>query len=126
MVVDVLFPMALPFAPSYRIAEKEEEAIAVGAYVRAPVGKRTFLGVVTALHSSHGEPFSLKFITSIENHLIPISPPRIELWRWISEYYMCTMGEVMKAAILSKPPKIADMCHEPVHPPVVSQGEQPP
>ena len=122
MTVDVLFPLALPLNLSYRIPEEAGASVVVGSFVRAPVGKRTFLGVVVAIHpgSSNGSNDSnssnsatdksakssaYKFITSVEAHLIPVAPKRIELWRWISEYYLCTPGEVMKASILSKPPK---------------------
>ena len=106
MVVDVLFPVALRITLSYRIADE----VTIGSFVRAPIGSRTFLGIVVAIHPSSQHVSALKYITSIEGDLIPISPKRIELWRWISEYYLCTLGEVMKAAILPKPPRQSKLC----------------
>ena len=106
MVVDVLFPIALRFNLSYRITEN----VTIGSFVCAPIGSRTFLGIVVAIHQSSELESGLKHITSIEGDLIPISPKRIELWRWISEYYLCTLGEVMKAATLSKPPRQSKLC----------------
>ena len=102
MVADVLFPIALRRSLSYRITEEMGATLAVGAFVRAPVGNRTFLGVVHTIHPSHDPARlpKLKFITSIESHIPPISPKRLTLWNWISDYYMCSMGEVMKAAVI--------------------------
>ena len=110
-IVDVLFPLALPFHPSYRVVGDDENNLKVGSFVRAPIGNRTYLGVVTKVYSDNSQNLnkpihtagSLKFITSLETQLLPVDPKRIELWRWISEYYLCTMGEVMKTAIISKP-----------------------
>ncbi|MCL2726810.1 MAG: hypothetical protein FWD56_00330 [Bacteroidales bacterium] len=103
MVAEILFPMALPGTLSYRISEKEGATLSVGTFVRAPVGNRTYLGIVHAIHASCDTSHlpNLKFITSVESHLIPVSPKRIELWNWISEYYMCCLGEVMKAATIT-------------------------
>ena len=106
MVADVLFPVALRRNLSYRIGEGMVAMVAVGVFVRAPIGNRTFLGVVLAIHAS-GDSVALptlKFITSIETHIAPVSPQRIMLWNWISEYYMCSLGEVMKASLMTGRP----------------------
>ena len=103
IVVDVLFPIALRRNLSYRLVEEDSAATTVGSFVRAPIGNRTLLGIVLAIHSSYDTSnlSKLKFITSIESHVAPISKMRMELWKWISDYYMCSLGEVMKAAMIS-------------------------
>ena len=112
MVVDVLFPVALPYCLSYLMAKEAAERAAVGVFVRAPIGNRTFLGIIVAIRHPSPETSEqrsdvgkLKYIVLVEDHLMAISPKRIELWKWISEYYLCTLGEVMKASLPVKPPR---------------------
>ncbi|MDR2585915.1 MAG: hypothetical protein LBC84_06840 [Prevotellaceae bacterium] len=105
-VVDVLFPMALTCKTSYRITKDDMASIHIGVFVRAPLGNRTLLGIVHAVHNNFetSNLQKLKFITSIESHLTSVSHNRIKLWEWIGEYYLCTLGQVMKAAAVPIPP----------------------
>ena len=108
IITDVLFPIALHRTLSYRLSPTQATLAKPGLFVRAPIGNRTFLGVITAICQGEQEVKNegLKFITSVETHLIPISHKRLELWKWMSAYYLCSLGEVMRASISIAPPVV--------------------
>ena len=57
--------------------------------------------MVDRLHNSDPGIELMKSILSVPEFVESVSPLQLRLWRWISEYYMCTMGEVMDAALPS-------------------------
>ncbi len=60
-----------------------------------PFGKRKLLGIVTQLKSGNTE--KLKSIESAPSDLQPLTAEMLKLVKWISEYYLCSEGEVIKA-----------------------------
>ncbi|MCL1973418.1 MAG: hypothetical protein FWG54_01215, partial [Bacteroidetes bacterium] len=114
IVAEILFPLALPLPLRYRLTPDQSVWAKPGVFVRAPLGNRTLLGIIASTSSQeeriepeHTEKF--KFVTSLETHFFAISSKRLSLWKWISDYYLCSPGEVMKAAVSSHPPIIADL-----------------
>ncbi|MBP5318821.1 MAG: DEAD/DEAH box helicase [Paludibacteraceae bacterium] len=73
-----------------------------GSLVRVSLGKtRYYNGVITSVSDQAPQGgFAIKDIAEL---LVPglVSPQQLELWRWVSFYYHCSMGEVLKAALPS-------------------------
>ncbi|NND51299.1 MAG: primosomal protein N', partial [Flavobacteriaceae bacterium] len=100
--VDVILPIPLEKLFTYRITKAEFEFIKEGMRVAVPFGKRK---IYTALvhHCHHEQPlvYEAKDIHQILDETPIITQSQLQLWHWISKYYMCTLGEVMRAALPS-------------------------
>jgi primosomal protein N' (replication factor Y) len=90
--VAVCLPLSRTFA--YRI----DEPVEVGCRVVVPFRKRDVEGFVMRLHESKPAVEALSARTVVDSK--PLLRPEIfELCRWISEYYVSPIGEVLKAAL---------------------------
>ena len=94
--ISVILPLKLEWEPCYSVSEIH---IKIGDRVNVRFAGRIYSGVVSATDiEPQTDPNKIKPIDSIEEGLERILPQEIELWRKVSEYYMCTIGEVYKAA----------------------------
>ena len=100
---DIVLPLA---QPAYTFAVPEGMALAAGCAVAVQFGPRRFYaGIVWRVHDRRPD---FKRIKSVERVLYDrplLSAGQIALWEWIASYYMCSLGEVMRAALpaLMKP-----------------------
>ena len=97
---DIILPLAVRGRFSYSIPDELAERIKPGVRVLVQFGKnRLYSGIVCNLHN---EPDGIKNIRPVIEMIDPspvVSELQLRQWRWISDYYMCTEGEVMKAAM---------------------------
>ncbi len=99
ILIDIILPLAIADAYTYRVPSNMPTPLA-GMRVLVPLGKKTITGVVYRLHE--GElPASVKVrdIVDIIDTQPVVTPHQLRLWQWMAEYYMCTLGEVMAAAL---------------------------
>ena len=98
--VDVLLPVPLDRAEYTYILESEVENDPRGVYVKVPFGRGQFLtGIVTKVHDGCPDP-SLRYRKIVERVGSDRLPQVIyRLWKWVAEYYMCSIGEVYRAAV---------------------------
>ncbi len=100
---DIIIPLPFGDTFTYAIPPALEENICVGMRVSVQFGKRKYYsGIVFSIHQNKpSDDVELKYIDELlDNHPI-IHPIQIELWKWISRYYCCSIGEVYKAALPS-------------------------
>ncbi|MBQ9547821.1 MAG: hypothetical protein IJV01_01510 [Bacteroidales bacterium] len=96
--IQVILPLRLEWEPCYIIGNEAWE-LPVGARVRVPFAGRSYVGVVSATDVEPGlDPARIKTVTAPEPGLERISEREIALWRFIADYYLCSVGEVYKAA----------------------------
>ena len=86
-----------------------------GTRVLVPLMKKEVRGVVLREYTKPIDPklaLKIRPITEVMDAAPVVSPEQLALWEWMSEYYMCTLGEVMAAALpggldkrLTNPPK---------------------
>ena len=86
-----------------------------GTRVLVPLMKKEVRGVVLREHMEPIEPAlqtKIRPIAALLDTAPVVSPEQLRLWLWMSNYYMCTLGEVMAAALpggldkrLANPPK---------------------
>ncbi len=101
-VINVLLPLAIPKVYSYKVEKPLWPLIQFGVRVEVPLRNKLLSGIVIEetendLHSLH----KLRYIVSVIDKMPIITEEQYKLWQWISEYYMCTIGEVMNVALPS-------------------------
>ncbi len=98
MYISVILPLRLEWIPCYSVP-KEMEGVNSGDRVKVLFAGRKYTGVVCATGIQPDiAPSKIQPILSVEHELEKILPQEIELWKVISEYYLCDIGEVYKAA----------------------------
>ena len=101
---EVIVPLPLNAVFTYAVPESLRGKISVGSRVLVPFGRRKFYtGIVEALTPIPPKGFEVKEITRlIDNADDPIlCNPQLKFWRWMADYYLCSIGEVMRAALPS-------------------------
>ena len=68
--------------------------------VAVPFGKtKIFTAIVFEIHQNKPTAYKAKEIHQILDEEPIITEKQLEQWKWISEYYICSLGDVMRAAI---------------------------
>ncbi len=99
---DLILPLPLQGLFTYSLPHELKEGVFPGSRVVVQFGhKKLFSGIVYKLHQSKPEGYKIKKIISILDSSPIVLPVQLAFWKWISEYYMCTTGEVYKAAVPS-------------------------
>ena len=97
---ETLLPLALPGTYTYRIPE--EMKLSIGMRVLVPFGrKKIFTAIVMTLHDREPKGYDVKEILGTLDDKPIVRHPQLDFWQWIADYYLCSMGEVYKAAVPS-------------------------
>jgi primosomal protein N' (replication factor Y) len=100
--VDVILPLPLEARFTYRVPQALNGQIAFGMRVIVPFGNnKLYAAVVERVHEEAPKQFSTKYVLDVIDERPVVSEAQYRLWQWISTYYMCTIGEVMAAALPS-------------------------
>jgi primosomal protein N' (replication factor Y) (superfamily II helicase) len=100
--IEVILPLSLSKTFTYSVSEAEFEYIKAGMRVSVPFGKTKFYtGIVFSLHHDAPTLYEAKEINQIIDAFSIVNSIQLAHWIWISEYYMCTIGEVFKTALPS-------------------------
>ena len=100
--VDVILPLPLPKVYTYRVPIPLNDEVAQGKRVLVQFGrKRIYSAVIYKVHNSPPNQYQAKYIESVLDDFPVINTYQLLLWDWISSYYLCTLGEVMVAALPS-------------------------
>src|SRR5690606_28669010 len=100
LFVEVILPLAIAKAYTYRIPHEWNADVAVGKRVIVQFGKsKEYSAVISAVIDRPPELYEAKYILDVLDDSPMVTAAQLELWRWISSYYLCTLGEVMQAAL---------------------------
>lgn len=96
-------PGLFPVTSTGSVTERDKEQVRVGDRVRVNFAGKEYVGVVSMADAGKqaeemGIVDKVKPILGMAEGLEPVTKEEIELWRQIAEYYLCTVGEVYKAA----------------------------
>lgn len=98
--VDVILPLPLYSSYTYSVPEEIEDDIQVGSRVLVQFGKKKYYtGIVEALHSNEPKGYEVKPVVALLDAEPILRYPQLNFWKWISDYYLCSPGEVYKAAV---------------------------
>ena len=100
--IDVILPIPLEKQFTYSITEEESDFLKKGMRVAVPFGKsKVYTAIVNAIHTQAPEAYEAKPIHQILDDKPIINEQQLLHWQWIAKYYMCSLGEVVKAALPS-------------------------
>lgn len=100
LYADIILPLAVPTCYTYSVPDTMLPTLKVGMLVNVPLGKsRHYNGIVLSLHSECKSGINYKEIDRVVLPEPILTENQIHLWQWIAEYYMCGLGDVLKAAI---------------------------
>lgn len=98
--IDVILPIPLKQTFTYNVNKDEAMFLKQGMRVAVPFGKsKIYTGIVYAVHQEIPYGYETKPIDQILDENPIITKIQIKHWQWIASYYMCTIGEVLKAAL---------------------------
>jgi primosomal protein N' (replication factor Y) len=98
--VDVILPLAVPNLYTYRVPFDWNDSIIVGQRVVVQFGRgKLYSALVRTIHENPPKQYAAKYIDSILDEYPIVNSKQFELWDWMSQYYMCNIGDVMVAAL---------------------------
>ncbi|WP_299521270.1 primosomal protein N', partial [Winogradskyella sp.] len=98
--IDVILPIPLQKAFTYHITEAEAEFLKKGMRVAVPFGKsKIYTALVYSIHNHPPTAYEPKTIHQILDKAPVVTDVQLKHWEWIAGYYMCSLGEVMRAAM---------------------------
>lgn len=100
MFADIILPLALPKRTyTYSVPEELEPQLAPGLRVEVPFGNsKLYSGLVERMHNTPPD-YRVKSINAVLDEIAVVTPELLKLWDWMADYYCCTLGEVMAAAL---------------------------
>lgn len=102
LYVDVILPLYLANSYTYSVAKELEADIAIGKRVMVQFGKsRLYSAIIVKVHNTSPEIYKPKSVIEVIDEKPIVSTQQLNFWHWLASYYMCTVGEVMNAALPS-------------------------
>lgn len=100
LFVDVIIPLSVPNLYTYRVPYELNNAVGIGKRVVVQFGKgKLYSALIRTIHEKPPKLYEAKYIDSVLDEKPIVNSKQFELWDWTSSYYMCTIGEVMVAAL---------------------------
>jgi primosomal protein N' (replication factor Y) len=96
---EVILPLAIPKTYTYTVPDHLQTKAKIGCRAEVVFGKNKKYAGIIKLISFQKPAYETKEILNIIDEEPIIYPQQLQLWHWISEYYMCSEGEVMTAAL---------------------------
>ncbi len=98
--IDVILPLPLERYFTYTINSVESEFLKPGMRVAVPFGKsKIYTGIVHKVHQENTATYEVKDIEFIIDDNPVVTGGQLKFWQWISSYYLCAVGQVMRAAL---------------------------
>ena len=95
--VSVILPLKLDWLPCYSVPAEEE--IRSGDRVKVVFANKSYSGIIDGCDiRPDTDPDRIKDVTYVDRNLSPVTQEEIRLWKMVADYYLCSVGEVFKAA----------------------------
>ena len=100
--IDVILPIPLVKLFTYQVNETEAQFLKPGMRVAVPFGKsKIYTAIVHTVHQTAPTTYEAKDIHQILDEYALVSAKQLKFWEWISTYYLCSLGDVMRASLPS-------------------------
>lgn len=100
--VEVVLPLALDKTFTYQVSEAEYAFLKKGMRVAVPFGKnKIYTALAIELHRNEPLLYKAREIHQILDEVPVVNEFQIEHWKWVADYYMCSIGDVYKTALPS-------------------------
>ncbi|GGP05967.1 primosomal protein N' [Cloacibacterium rupense] len=98
----IILPLNLKGTFTYKVSKDLLPKLALGMRVLVPFGgKKIYTGIVAEIHENEPETFLPKEIHSILDAEAIVPEAQLQFWNWLSEYYLCNIGEIYRFAFPS-------------------------
>ena len=98
--INVILPIPIDKEFTYKVNKDEAAFLQPGMRVAVQFGKsKVYSALVSKIHSTPPEVYEAKDIEHILDEDPIVTENQLKLWGWIAQYYMCSIGEVMRAAL---------------------------
>ena len=99
MFADITLP--IPFDSfTYLVPPDLEARVMRGCRVVVPLGKnKIYTGVVLSTHNNAPQGVEIKAIMEVLDERPVVNEQQFAFWQWIANYYLCPLGDVMKAGL---------------------------
>tara|TARA_R100001369_G_scaffold92568_2_gene138411 strand:- start:2249 stop:4705 length:2457 start_codon:yes stop_codon:yes gene_type:complete len=100
--INVILPIPIEKLFTYKVTEEEAKLLKPGMRVAVPFGKsKIYTALVFEIHNTPPTVYEAKQIDQIlEDHPV-VTKVQLKFWHWLAQYYMCSIGEVFRAAVPS-------------------------
>ena len=100
LFADLALPVPIPKLFTYRVPKEMQSQIVIGTRVIVSFGRNKIVtGIVEKIHETPPTVYTAKPILELLDNEPLVTPKQMEVLRWIALYYMCTLGEVVNAAL---------------------------
>lgn len=100
LFVDIILPISLSNEFTYRVPFEMNDTVQLFTRVIVPFGKGKFYtGIVTKIHQEVPTLYQAKYIEHVLDDEPLIGLKQYQFWKWITQYYMAPIGDVMNAAL---------------------------
>lgn len=100
--VDVILPLPLAQSYTYLLPEQLADRAQIGCRVVVPFGRKKFYtAIVKNIHFAAPKEYETKEVMDLLDESPILLPIQFQFWSWLSDYYLCTEGDVYKAAVPS-------------------------
>ena len=102
LFAEILLPLPIPGTFTYRVPFELNQKAKIGQRAIVQFGKTKIMsGLIISLTTEVPDYNSVKYLIDILDDDPIVNEKQLQLWSWISSYYLCYSGEVMQAALPS-------------------------
>ena len=98
---DVILPLPLQGTFTYALPTEMAAKVQVGSRVIVSFGSRKFYTAIVVRMHDEKPSYPTKPVSEVLDAAPIVLPEQLRLWKWIADYYLCTLGDVFKAALPS-------------------------
>lgn len=100
--VDVILPLPIANHYTYSLPDELAGQVQTGCRVIVPFGRKKFYtAIVTNVHYCKPEEYEVKDVSEVLDSHPVLLPLQYKFWQWLGNYYLCTLGDIYKAALPS-------------------------
>lgn len=103
LYAEMILPVPLARTFTYRLPDGLEEGARVGMRASVPFGKNhTYTGIIIGIVPKAPDGVEVKDVLELLDVMPILRSHQLSLWNWMADYYICPVGDVMKAALPSE------------------------
>ncbi len=102
LFAEVILPLSIAKNYTYRVPYELNNVVAVGKRVVVQFGKsKLYTAIIRLISTEAPERYEAKYLMEVLDDKPVVTVQQLEFWKWLADYYLCNVGEVMSAALPS-------------------------
>ncbi len=100
MLIQVILPLPVQGTFTYEVPDDSRDYVGIGTRVLVQFGrKKYYTAIVAGIDQTPPHNYEVKQIMAALDPHPALRYPQLKFWEWIADYYLCSVGDVMKAAL---------------------------